>query len=580
MRTSDLLAFTTCYNERENIGRLLNQIAKQLPDADILVVDDNSPDGTWDIIQEKALAYPRLTSVKRPRKLGIGSAHKYALFYAIREGYSTLVTMDADFSHDPKYLPSLLAAHGRNLFVTGSRYCRGGSSEYQGYRNVVSRLGNVVARFALWVQIKELTTYFRVFDVGGLRRLPLRRVNASGYSYGVQLVYYLRRAGIRLREVPIHFSDRTHGASKIPRIQILVSAFDLFKLAAERLLVFRDLDPDIFVWDACANCGDRVLAMKHRDSHDRDGSAKRSDRKAAYRCTSVGNRSFPPVYTCLACGLEQVPASLIPADLEERYRDVSDKEYLKNIDARKRTFARAFDEIAPELPRKENACLLEIGAYCGLFIKETEQRGWIAEGIEPSTWAARYAREITKVKVHEGFLSENRAKLRPQYDAVVSWDVLEHLRDPLGFLRECASLLAAGGVLCFSTLDIDSWAPRLLRRRWPWLMDMHLQYFDRHVLRDMLGRAGLELIRATPYTHYARIGYVVMGALRMLPPTLERPLAAAARLIPKRWMIPVALGDIKLYIVRKRSGPCPAAVIVTASGGEQLDKISTCVKTP
>jgi dolichol-phosphate mannosyltransferase len=554
MRTSDLLVFTTCYNERENIGRLIDQVAEQLPRADILVVDDNSPDGTWEIIQERAATYRQLRSVKRPRKLGIGSAHKYALFYAMREGYKTLVTMDADFSHDPKYLPEMLNAHAPNTFVTGSRYCEGGSSDYKGYRNVVSRIGNVAARLALGIKLKELTTYYRVFDVESLQRLPLRRVKASGYSYGVQLVYYLRRAGIELREVPIHFTDRTHGASKIPRMQILVSALGLLKLSAKRLLVFRDLEPDTFVEDACPNCGDRVLAMKHRGSRDRVG-VKRSDCAAAYQCTSVGTRSYPPVYTCLACGLEQVPASLIPDDLEQLYEEVSDEKYLENIEARKRTFARAFDQIAPDLPRKESPRMLEVGAYCGLFMKEAERRGWASDGVEPSAWAARYAREVTGVAVHDGFLSDNRGKLQPRYDAVVSWDVLEHVRDPLGFLKECAAFLEPGGVLCFSTLDVDSWAPRLLRLRWPWLMDMHVQYFDRHVLKDMLARAGLELVRAEPYTHYARVGYAVGAALRILPRVVERPLAAAVRLIPQHLMLRVALGDIKLYVARKRSEP-------------------------
>jgi dolichol-phosphate mannosyltransferase len=551
MRTSDLLVFTPCYNERENIGPLIDQITGQMPHADILVVDDNSPDGTWEIIQEKAATYPQVRSIKRPRKLGIGSAHKYALFYAMREGYRTLVTMDADFSHDPKYLPELLEVHGPNTFVTGSRYCEGGSSDYKGYRNVVSRIGNVAARFALGVKLKELTTYYRVFDVESLRRLPLRRVKASGYSYGVQLVYYLRRAGIELREVPIHFTDRTHGASKIPRMQILLSALDLFKLASKRLLVFRNLDPDTFAQDACANCGDRVLAMKHRGSRDRALLEQRSDSAAAYQCTSVGTRSYPPVYTCLACGLEQVPASLIPDDLEQLYEKVSDEKYLENIEARKRTFARAFDKIAPHLPRKESPRMLEVGAYCGLFMKEAARRGWAADGVEPSGWAARYAREITGVAVHQGFLGQNRTKLRPRYDAVVSWDVLEHVRDPVAFLRECATFLDPGGVLCFSTLDTDSWPPRLLRRRWPWLMDMHVQYFDRHVLEDMLCRAGFRLVRAEPYTHYARLRYALRGALRILPPVLERPLAAAVRLIPQQMMVPVAFGDVKVYVAQK-----------------------------
>jgi dolichol-phosphate mannosyltransferase len=280
-----LLIFTTCYNECENIDPLIDQIAQTVPSADILVVDDNSPDGTWQIIQAKAERYPQLRAVMRPRKLGVGSAHKYALFYAMREGYETLVTMDADFSHDPKSIPRLLRAHGKNVFVTGSRYCTGGSSDYIGYRDIVSRAGNIAARWALGVELRELTTYFRVFDVESLRKLPLRLVNASGYSYGVQLIYYLRKAGVELREVPIHFADRNRGASKIPRMQILASAFDLLALALQRLNIFRDLAPDAFVDEACADCRDRVLAARRAGE--------------------------PPEFVCLRCGLEQTPRSVL-----------------------------------------------------------------------------------------------------------------------------------------------------------------------------------------------------------------------------------------------------------------------------
>ena len=94
------LIFTACYNERENIGLLIDQVASVVPGADILVVDDSSPDGIWEVLQEKKREHPQLICVQRPSKLGIGSAHKYALFYALREGYKTVVTMDADFSHD------------------------------------------------------------------------------------------------------------------------------------------------------------------------------------------------------------------------------------------------------------------------------------------------------------------------------------------------------------------------------------------------------------------------------------------------------------------------------------------------
>jgi dolichol-phosphate mannosyltransferase len=548
MKSSDLLVFTTCYNERDNIGLLLDRIVQELPKADILVVDDNSPDGTWDVILEKSKTYKQIIPVQRPRKLGIGSAHKYALLFAIREGYNTLITMDADFSHDPKYLSALLRAHAENMFVTGSRYCEGGSCDYKGYRNIVSRLGNIAAQLALGVRLKELTTYFRVFDVNSLRRLPLRRINADGYSYGVQLVYYLRKRGVDLCEVPIHFVDRTRGASKIPRMQILLSAIDLAKLAAKRFNFARDLSSDTFVNDACVNCGDRVLAMKHFGS--RVGPADQHE-VGAYRCTSAGRRSYPPIYTCLRCGMQQVPGTLIPPNLEVLYTGVSDPDYLQNADVRERTFRRVFDRIESSLPR-ERGRLLEVGAYCGLFMREAKRRGWQADGVEPSAWAANYAREIIGANVYTGFLKENHDKLQPPYDMVVSWDVLEHVREPLQFVRDCASYLDSGGVFCFSTLDVDTWFPRVAGHRWPWLMDMHLHYFDRHVIKDLLSRAGLDLIRVESYTHYARVAYAVRGVARLLPKWMEGPLNGLAHIFPAKLMLPITFGDIKLYIARKK----------------------------
>jgi SAM-dependent methyltransferase len=241
----------------------------------------------------------------------------------------------------------------------------------------------------------------------------------------------------------------------------------------------------------------------------------------------------------------------MPSRLELFYKGVVDDKYLLNVDARTYTFQRVFDRIEPYLPRKQHPRILEVGAYCGLFIKEAERRGWSGHGVEPSTWASRYAREVTGVCVHEGLLSENLSKLDRKYDAVVSWDVLEHVRNPLLFLSECAEFLEEGGVLCFSTLDIDTWPPRLLGKHWPWLIDMHVHYFDRHVMQDMLERAGLELLQAEPYTHYARLSYVITGAMRVLPRALGRLLQPLTRLVPSRLMVPVALGDIKLYVARK-----------------------------
>ena len=258
-----ILIFTTTYNERGNIGGLLDRIVEVVPDADILLLDDNSPDGTFDVVEKKKRQYPQLIGVRRPRKLGIGSAHKYALFYAMREGYDRVVTLDADHSHDPRFIPVLLAQSGPRIFVTGSRYCEGGTSSYRGYRALVSRTGNMLAKAVLGAPINELTTYYRCFDVPSLRSLPFRYINADGYGYGLQLIYYLMRSGIELREVPIDFPARVSGESKIPKLQVVMSACDLAVLALDKYVRGSgNLGPDIFADQACARCGEQMLAMQ------------------------------------------------------------------------------------------------------------------------------------------------------------------------------------------------------------------------------------------------------------------------------------------------------------------------------
>lgn len=548
------LVFTACYNERDNVGLIIDQIFAAAPDVHVLVVDDSSPDGTWDVVQERRARYPNLFGVRRPGKNGIGSAHKYALLYAIRHKYDVLLTMDADFSHQPSSIPDLLRAGGSNVFVTGSRYCEGGQCDYSGYRDLVSRAGNVAARALLNMPIKELTTYFRVFDIGSIKRLPLRRIDADGYSYGVQLIYYLRKMGVELREVPIHFIDRLHGSSKIPKLQILTSAFDLIKLSLTRPFVKRDLSPDHYVDDECVSCGDRALTMRH------SGHLWDVDRldAAAFRCTSVGTRSYPPVYVCLNCGLRQVPGSLIPDRLEDHYEEVVDEQYIAHGAARRRQFQRCLTQIAKWIPAK--ASILEVGAYCGYFMAEASSYGHNVDGVEPSRWAANYARDITGVNVISGFLKENREKLKPRYDAVVSWDVLEHVRDPVGFIRECGEVLETGGLLLFSTLDVTSWLPRLLGRRWPWLMDMHIQYFDARSIKHVLRRGGFELVDVERYTHYAWVSYMLERGSRVLPRWLQFAPVLLSRCVPRKMMVPVSFGDIKLYVARKVDCAAPKAM--------------------
>ena len=543
------LVFTACYNEALNIARLIDEIVQNAPDADILIVDDNSPDGTFEIIKAKEKQYSQLKGVLRPRKLGIGSAHKYAVLYSIKNGYDTLLTMDADFSHNPESIPSLRASHGPNIFVTGSRYCKGGQSDYKGYRDIVSRVGNILARFVLGIDISELTTYFRVFDVRALSRLPLRKINSDGYSYGLELLYYMRQCGVEFREVPIHFIDRMHGSSKIPKLQVIRSTIDLFFIGLKRIIGKRNNDPDLIISDACALCNDNSLSMKHSGSTE---STRRDNSNAGmeYRCTSVGTDEYPTVYICLRCGLEQVPASFIPNSLDDIYRDVSDDLYITNKLTRAMTYSYLYDRIEKFLP-EEKGTILEVGSYCGFFLREAIARGWNAVGIEPSLWASKYARDVTGVDVRTGFLEEKTNDLSNRYDVVVTWDVLEHVKDPVNYIETCGGFLNPGSILCLSTLDIDSWFPRIMGKRWPWLMNMHIIYFSRDTLEDTLHRAGFKLLHVEPYRHYARISYIFTAGTRIFPLFMKNIFSRLAYLVPDNWVLPISFGDIKLYIAIK-----------------------------
>ena len=230
------LIFTATYNESENIVPLCTHILGLDPGYDMLVVDDNSPDGTGRLLDGLAADNSRLEVIHRSGKLGLGSAHELAMEYAEKKNYVALVTMDADFSHNPDDIPRLLRALDGNDFVTGSRYMAGGSCNYSGYRRVVSIWANWLARRLLGLPLHEMTTSFRVFRVDFLRRVDLGQIKSNGYSFFMEIVFRLSRVGARMAEVPINFSDRRAGASKIPQFEIFNGLRHLLYLACLRLV--------------------------------------------------------------------------------------------------------------------------------------------------------------------------------------------------------------------------------------------------------------------------------------------------------------------------------------------------------
>jgi dolichol-phosphate mannosyltransferase len=214
--TPRLLIALATYNERDNLLPLLNEIHQTVPHAEVLVVDDNSPDGTGRLAEDLARAHPWLRVVHRPGKLGLGTALLAAMRYAMDGGYDLLLIMDADFSHHPRYLPALLAGMTRHDVMIGSRYVPGGGTlNWPLSRRLLSTGVNLLVRFLMRIPAHDCSGAFRCYRVARLREAQLGRMLSHGYSFQQEVLYRCVRAGCRLGETPIVFEDRRAGASKV-----------------------------------------------------------------------------------------------------------------------------------------------------------------------------------------------------------------------------------------------------------------------------------------------------------------------------------------------------------------------------
>ena len=215
-----ILVFTATYNEKENIKKLILKIKDCLPEASILIIDDNSPDQTKEIIKELQKNISQLELIVREKKLGLDSAHIQAYEYAIKNQYNYLITMDADFSHDPKELNNFIKNLENFPFVIGSRYISGGKCLMKGSRLVMSKIGNKVIKFFSGINCNEFTTSYRGFNIDKLENFHLNNVNENGYSFFMGTLFEINKKKFAIKEIPITFTDRKKGVSKIPRLEI------------------------------------------------------------------------------------------------------------------------------------------------------------------------------------------------------------------------------------------------------------------------------------------------------------------------------------------------------------------------
>lgn len=231
------IAVTICtYNELENVQTLLPAIREALPDADILIVDDNSPDGTAAAAEEQSRTDAHIHLLLRQQKAGLGAATLAGFAWVLDRGYDYLINMDADWSHPPSLLPQLVQQMTDADVVIGSRYIAGGGVQNWGpHRYVMSWGINAYSRLLLGLSVRDCSGAYRCYRVSKLREIDFRRFRSRGYAFQEEILYRCRRVGCRFREVPFVFADRVVGQSKINLKEVVRALGDIACLGVERV---------------------------------------------------------------------------------------------------------------------------------------------------------------------------------------------------------------------------------------------------------------------------------------------------------------------------------------------------------
>lgn len=265
------------------------------------------------------------------------------------------------------------------------------------------------------------------------------------------------------------------------------------------------------------------------------------ENESLYQCTSV-SKTKPQIISCNKCFHVFSDRSTWPNESANEYAHVSDPRYLDLERAKNRTFKRAADLTSELFDQPKN--LIEIGSYTGIFLAIMAQRGWSAIGIEPSRWAAEISRkknlEIVPLPFEEAISSQILSKA----DLVVSWDVLEHVKDPRFFISTMSGLTKDGGYFVFSTLDRSNFFAKITGKHWPWIIPMHLHYFEKKSLIEIVSGYGFKFIKTSPHVHYANLEYILR---KLIPYNLGTMNLSFLR----KFIIPVGFGDVRYFIFRK-----------------------------
>jgi len=389
---------------------------------------------------------------------------------------------------------------------------------------------------------------YRGFTAGLLRGMRIESIHSEGYSFAVESLHHVAELTDRLAELPIHFENRAAGSSKISQSEIYKAVLTIQRLGLKRFLPSRKQEATESHSEPVRCC--LCSGTHHLEVFPAKNEVPGTDLLDAspYSCATHSHRSYGQILRCLRCGLIFMKPRLSADDLVGEYARSEDPVYLDQIHARETTFRYNLNKVRKYIGSRDH--ILEIGSYCGAFLKVAREAGLDVVGVEPSEWAVRAAATVTDARIIRGTVDDLPDDLR-HFDAVAAWDVLEHFADPVAELRKINALLPEKGMLFFSTLMIDNWFPRTTGRYWPWLMDMHLFYFTEVTIRNVLQETGFEIVEDMKYCHIVTLEYL-LGKLGTLDVPLADSLArAVSHLAWSRTEIRFHFGDIKLFVCRK-----------------------------
>ncbi len=225
------LVIIPTYNEKENINKIIPLVLQQDREIEVLVVDDNSPDGTGKIVEELIASNPRIKLIARAKKSGLGTAYIAGFDYALQNGYDYIFEMDSDFSHDPNYIPEFLKAMKDSDLVLGSRYIKGVNVvNWPITRLLLSYFANVYARWVTGLPVKDSTGGFKCFNREVLEKIGLDNIHSNGYAFQIEMSFRAWKKGFRIKEIPIIFVDRRAGESKMSKKIVREAIWMVWKL--------------------------------------------------------------------------------------------------------------------------------------------------------------------------------------------------------------------------------------------------------------------------------------------------------------------------------------------------------------